>query len=334
MFLTNPTLLFLMIVPIVILILRKILKKAAVKHSNPGVAKECRGLSNFIRLLPKVLQMLLLVILIITLTHPQIARVKRERKLKAREIVETIDTSGSMGVKLLRAVIGVGKRFVLARKEKGDLVGVVIFGGKVAYPIVLPTRDHELAAASLEKIEGEKIGSMTPIGEGLFMSLIALIDREMGDDFDLKLLREDLKTEEKLYAKKLIKKIGKVKNKVIVLLTDGQHNSGFLNPSEAFWLIKELGVRVYFIAPKSTSDTWAMVCKEETLNTGGKYYETTDLKEREISRFYDEINKIEKDIVVVEEVTKREDFYWPFIIAALIVIGLIALFDNVWLRIE
>jgi len=254
--------------------------------------------------------------------------------LEAREIVLAVDTSGSMGDKLLREVIEVGKRFALAREEKGDLIGVVIYGGTVAYPLVLPTTDYVLAAASLDKIRGERIGSVTPIGEGLFMSLITLIEREMSEDFDLNLLRASLKTKEKLYVKGLVEKIGRVKNKLIVLFTDGEHNSGFLNPREAFWLIKELGVKVYFIAPKSISGNWAEICREETIATGGRYYETAALKEEDISKFYEEVNKIEKDIVVIEEVTTKEDFYWPFILAALVVLVLIVLFDNIWLRIE
>lgn len=334
MFLTNPVFLLLMIAPLVILLLRKKLKKAALQHSNLGVAGGCQGFNNFIRLLPKALIVILIMLLVITLAHPQVTRVKRERKLKAREMVLTVDASGSMDYWKLRAVIEVGKRFALARGEKGDLVGVVIYGGRVAYSMVLPTLDYELVAASLDNIMGEKAGVMTPIGEGLFMSLITLIEREMGEDFDLNLLRDSLKTEEKLYVKGLVEKIGRVKNKLIVLFTDGKHNSGLLDPREAFWLIRKLGVRVYFIAPKSISGNWAVICRKETIATGGRYYETTALKEEEISKFYDEINKIEKDIVVIEEVTTKEDFYWPFTLAILGVLVLLVLFENIWLRIE
>lgn len=331
MFLANPVLLLLLIVPFIIYFLAKRFGKPALKHSNLKVAKEVKGLGNFIRLLPSRLALALALILIITVAHPQKTVVQRERKFEARKIVLDFDTSGSMNKEKLGAVIEVGKRFALARIH--DLIGLVIFGGSSAIMLSPPTLDNELIACSLEEIQGKEIGGSTPIGEGLFVALITLIEKEIGQDVDMDLLRESLQTPEKGYAlKEVVERVGRTKNRVIILLTDGEHNTG-LEPQDVFWLIKKLGVKVYFIAPKATGDSQARICQRETIDTGGKYYETGELKEKEIEKLFEDINNIEKDIVVVMEVSAREDFYQPVIILALIVLGFLIVVDNVWLRI-
>lgn len=332
MFLANPALLLLLIVPFIIYFLAKRLGRPALKHSNLKVAKEAKGLSNFIRLLPSRLVLALALILIITVAHPQKTVVQKERRIEAREIVLCLDTSGSMNEEKLSAVIGVGKRFALARIH--DLIGVVIFGGSSAIMLSPPNLDNELIACSLEEIQGKEIGGMTPIGEGLFVSLITLIEKEIGQDVDMDLLRESINSPEKEYAlNEVVERVGRTKNKVIILLTDGEHNQG-LEPQGVFWLIKRLGVKVYFIAPKATSDRQANICQRETVDTGGKYYETGELKEKHLEKLFEDINNIEKDIVVVMEVTTQEDFYRPVIIIALIVLGFLVVVDNVWLRIQ
>jgi len=330
MFLANPALLLLLILPFVIYFLAGKFRRPALKHSNLKVAEEAKGLSNFIRLLPSRLALTIALILVIAVANPQKTVVRRERKFEARKIVLTVDTSGSMNKEKLGPVIEVGKRF--ARGREHDLIGAVIFGGSSALMMSPPTLDNELIACALEEIQGKEIGGLTPIGEGLLVSLISLIEKEMGQNIDTDSLRKSLQTSEKEYALELVEKVGKTKNKVIILLTDGDHNSS-LEPEHVFWLIRRLGVKVYFIAPGSISGQRAKICQRETIDSGGKYYETSGLEEGQIEKLFNDINNIEKDIVTVEEVTTREDFYRPFIFLLLAMFGVLIFFDNVWLRI-
>src|SRR5690606_10523431 len=102
-------------------------------------------------------------------------------------------------------------------------------------------------------------------------------------------------------------------SKVIILMTDGENNSGFLEPRTAADIAKEYGIKVYTIGigtngmaemPYAYAPNGGFIYKmmevkiDEKLmrdianTTGGKYFRaTTNTKLTEI---YDEINKLEK----------------------------------------
>ncbi|HBS11825.1 MAG TPA: aerotolerance regulator BatA, partial [Flavobacteriaceae bacterium] len=114
-------------------------------------------------------------------------------------------------------------------------------------------------------------------------------------------------------------KESKAKSKVIILLTDGVNNSGFVDPKIAAELAKELGIKVYTIGigtngmaefPVGMDMHGRLVYRilpveiDEKLlkfianKTDGKYFRATD--NEKLASIYDEINKLEK--------TKIEEF--------------------------
>ena len=107
----------------------------------------------------------------------------------------------------------IAQDFVLKRYE--DNVGVVLFGdfAFIASPV---TYEKEIVSEMIGYLSHGMAGQNTAIGEGIVMGLRAL-------------------------------KESKAKNRVIILLTDGEHNSGRISPKEATDLAKEQGVKIYTI---------------------------------------------------------------------------------------
>ena len=108
-------------------------------------------------------------------------------------------------------------------------------------------------------------------------------------------------------------KDSRAKSKIIILLTDGVNNSGFIDPKIATELAVEFGIKTYTIGLGSNGTALAPVgilpngnfkygltkveideelLKEIANETGGIYFRATDNKK--LKEIYDEINKLEK----------------------------------------
>lgn len=131
---------------------------------------------------------------------------------------------------------------------------------------------------------------------------------------------------------------GKAKSKSIILLTDGTNNSGMVAPITAAEIAKEKGIKVYTIGIGSNGmanypqiDYFGrisyvpqqVVIDEATLKkmaeiTDGKYFRATD-KEM-LNQIFDEINRLEKTEIDVNQFSHTEDNYelWVLIALALI----------------
>ena len=108
-------------------------------------------------------------------------------------------------------------------------------------------------------------------------------------------------------------KDSRAKSKIIILLTDGVNNSGFIDPKIATELAVEYGIKTYTIGLGSNGNARAPVgllpngsfrygitkveidedlLKEISKSTGGLYFRATNNKKLE--EIYSEINKLEK----------------------------------------
>ena len=131
-------------------------------------------------------------------------------------------------------------------------------------------------------------------------------------------------------------KDSKAKSKVIILLTDGVNNSGFIDPKIASELAVEYGIKVYTIGlgtngmALSHIPFWLMgnfqyrrvkvEIDEELLNeiadvTGGKYFRATNNKK--LKEIYNEINKLERTEIEEIKFTTYDEKYRPLVLIAL-----------------
>jgi Ca-activated chloride channel family protein len=131
-------------------------------------------------------------------------------------------------------------------------------------------------------------------------------------------------------------KDSRAKSKVIILLTDGVNNSGFIDPKIATELAVEFGIKTYTIGLGSNGTARAPVAilpngnfqygltkveideallKEIAEATGGIYFRATD--NRKLEEIYAEINKLEKTEVEEFKYYNYEEKYRILVLLAL-----------------
>jgi len=130
-------------------------------------------------------------------------------------------------------------------------------------------------------------------------------------------------------------KDSKAKSKVIILLTDGVNNNGFIEPETASDIAKQYGIKVYTIGigtngmaefPYALTPNGQFLFRmmqveiDEKLlqsiakNTGGKYFRATSNEKLKI--IYNEINKLETTEIEELKFYDYDEKFRPFVILA------------------
>jgi len=259
-----------------------------------------------------VLKLLSLSLIILALSRPQTIDVSTRTKTnKGIDIVMAIDISSSMLAQDLKpnrlsSLKRVASSFIDDRIS--DRIGLVIYAGE-SYTKTPITSDRAIVKNALNEIRYEGIiEDGTAIGMGLATAVNRLKD-------------------------------SRAKSKVIILLTDGVNNSGFIDPKIATELAVEYQIKTYTIGLGSNGTARAPVgilpngkfqygltkveidealLKNIAKNTGGLYFRATDNKKLE--EIYDEINKLEKTEVEEFRYYNYDEKFRPFILLALALI--------------
>jgi Ca-activated chloride channel family protein len=250
-----------------------------------------------------VLRMLAIALIVVALARPQTQDVSTQTKTnKGIDIVMAIDVSSSMLARDLKpnrlsALKKVAADFIA--KRTSDRIGLVVYAGE-SYTKAPITSDKALVVDVLGKVSYDGvINDGTAIGMGLATSVNRLRD-------------------------------SKAKSKVIILLTDGVNNTGFVDPKTAAGLARSFGIKTYTIGLGSNGSAPAPVAlrpdgsfvyqltkveideallKSIAVETGGSYYRATDNKKLEA--IYKEIDKLERTEVEEIRYTKyHEQFRW------------------------
>ncbi|MEN3323634.1 VWA domain-containing protein [Mariniflexile soesokkakense] len=256
-----------------------------------------------------ILRLLALALLITALARPQTVDVSSKTKTtRGIDIVMAIDVSASMLAKdlspnRLEALKNVAAEFIKGRPN--DRIGLVEYAGE-SYTRTPVTSDKSIVLRSLNDIKYNTIiEGGTAIGMGLATAVNRLKD-------------------------------SKAKSKVIILLTDGVNNTGFIDPKIASELAMEYGIKTYTIGlgtngmalspvaldPRTGGFQYARVqveidevlLKEIAAVTGGKYFRATNNKKLE--EIYGEINKLEKTDVEEFKYYNYEEKYRPLVLFA------------------
>ncbi len=256
------------------------------------------------------LKMLALALIIIALARPQTMLSKEKISSEGIDIVIALDISSSMLARdfqpnRLEAAKNVAIDFINDRPN--DRIGLVVFSGEsfTQCPI---TTDHQVLTELIKKIKSGMIEDGTAIGLGLANA----VDR--------------LKKSE-------------AKSKVIILLTDGENNAGFIDPETAAEMAKTFNIRVYTVgvgsigtAPYPVQTPFGIqfqnmpvridenLLKSISSITGGQYFRATD--ENKLREIYHEIDRLEKTKIQIMSLKRYRDKYAPFVFLALILIVL------------
>jgi len=233
-----------------------------------------------------IMRLVAIGLIILAISRPQTVDISTRTKTnKGIDIVMAIDVSSSMLSQDLKpdrltALKRVAETFVEDRVS--DRIGLVVYAGE-SYTKTPITSDKSIVKSSLREISFQGlIEDGTAIGMGLATSVNRLKD-------------------------------SRAKSKIIILLTDGVNNSGFIDPKIATELAVEFGIKTYTIGLGSNGTALAPVgilpngkfkygltkveideelLKEIANETGGIYFRATDNKKLE--EIYEEINKLEK----------------------------------------
>ncbi|MFT0714153.1 vWA domain-containing protein [Flagellimonas lutimaris] len=253
------------------------------------------------------IRLLALAAIITALARPQTEDIStRTKTTKGIDIVMAIDVSSSMLARDLKpnrlsALKDVAANFIEERPN--DRIGLVGYAGE-SYTKTPITSDKTIVLRALEEITYGELEDGTAIGMGLATSVNRL-------------------------------KESKAVSKVIILLTDGVNNSGFIEPRTAADLAVEFGIKTYTIGLGTNGNALSPIAynrdgsfrygmrqveiDEELLEeiaevTGGKYFRATD--NESLEEIYDEINKLEKTEIEEFKYYKYEEKFRPLIFLA------------------
>ncbi|MEJ6614916.1 MAG: VWA domain-containing protein [Saprospiraceae bacterium] len=251
-----------------------------------------------IKYLP-ILRYLALAALMLAMARPQQTLKEEVVKAEGIDIILAMDLSSSMLAKdfdpdRLTVSKEVAAKFV--DKRVYDRIGLVVFAGDSFTQTPLTT-DHNILKDFLANIECGMLDDGTAIGMGLATATNRLKD-------------------------------SKSKSKVIILLTDGVNNAGYIKPLTAAEIAKEYDMKIYTIGVGTTGAALTPVNRrndgkfvfgmskvnidEKLLSeiskmSGGRYFRATD--EAMLNSIYDEIDQLEKTEMEVNVFKRYKDIF-------------------------
>jgi Ca-activated chloride channel family protein len=286
-----------------------------------------QGVRAYLSELPRVLKVIALILVIAAIARPQFANTKIKRSVEGIDIMIVLDISDSMLIEDMQPVnrMEASKTIMhdFIRGRNSDRIGLVVFSGE-AYTRVPLTLDYDLLLENLKQVaitRNMKMG--TAIGVALANATARLKDST-------------------------------AKSRVIIFMTDGESNSGTIDPETALNIAKGYGFKIYSIGmgkdgqaqlPVYINDPSGRQIKqyrpihskinEELLGrfaseTGGKFWRantTNALKEA-----FDEIDALEKTKIATDKFTRYSEHFQDYLKWALFFYALAILLGQTVLR--
>jgi Ca-activated chloride channel homolog len=285
----------------------------------------------------KFLRALLLIALAffaVAMARPQLGKSLTQVEASGIDIMLALDVSGSMLTKdftiggeqatRIDAIREVTRKFIEARPN--DRIGIIAFAGR-PYVVSPMTLDHDWLQKNLERVKIGLVEDGTAIGSGMSAAANRLNDKRS-------------------------------KSRVIVLLTDGENNTGKIPPNTAAEAIKALKIHFYAIgagingiAPtpvfnpqngKPVTDMFGNILyqnqrvhfneaglKEVSKIADGQFYRATDTQSLE--QIFADIDKLEKTTVSVKKYQQYRDLFPALIATGLgLLLAQLLLAETIW----
>ncbi len=306
-------------------------RKAALQISSVVAFKKWQGRGRilFVRF-NRVLLLISLLFLVFALARPQRSDAKVKRNIEGLDIVIVLDISDSMLIEdmkpfnRLESAKDTLAKFVQQRTS--DRIGIVIFAGE-AFTLVPPTLDYQLILDRVSKITtaaSAHIKDGTAIGVGVATGAARLKDSQ-------------------------------AKTRVMIFMTDGENNSGTIDPETGLEIAKGYGIKIYTIGigrsgptqlPTYPMDAFGNKVKryqpfDSTVNdelltqmaeqTGGKYYRAS--KEDSFVGIFKEINSLETTKIEDSKYVRYEEYFQYFASIGFFLFLLTQLLSLTWLRV-
>jgi Ca-activated chloride channel family protein len=280
-------------------------------------------------MVPALLKVLALILAIMALARPQEANTKIKKNIEGIDIVIALDISDSMLIEdmkplnRLEAAKDTIRQFI--EKRTSDRIGLLVFAGE-SFTLVPLTLDYQLI---LERVKEITTAASANIKDGTAIG-VALANA----------------------AGRL--KDSTAKSRIIIFMTDGENNSGTIDPETALDIAKGYGLKIYSIGigkdgptkiPIYQRDIFGNKVKtyqpfDSTVNddllgrmakdTGGKYFRAS--KEDSLTGIFKDIDSLEKTKVDVNKYTRYTELFPPYLRAALLCYLLALLLGQTILR--
>jgi Ca-activated chloride channel family protein len=292
-----------------------------------GFLKVQRGVRSRLSWLPMVIKVLALVVAIFALARPQKADTKIKRNVEGIDIMIVFDISDSMLIEdmepenRMESAKQTMTNFI--KKRVSDRIGLIVFAGE-SYTRVPMTLDYPLLLSNLAEVEpARNIKMGTAIGVALANGVARVKDST-------------------------------AKSRVIILMTDGENNSGTIDPETAIDIAKGYGIKVYSIGMGRDGDAQLPVVVEDvfgrktkryrpihsTVNnellqnmadsTGGKYWRATTGDA--LAAAFKEINSLEKSNIETSQFTRYAELFPPYLFWAVMLYIAAVVLGTTWLR--
>ena len=336
-FATPFALLALLALPFLVLVWRRRLRGVALGFSSLALLPASGSLRSRLLHLPFLLRLVALALVVIALARPQAGIEKVEETSRGVAIEMVVDHSGSMGAEMefdgramtrLEVVKQVFSEFVSGnglelKGRPSDLIGMITFA-RYADTVCPLTLAHGALAGFLGTIHltpQESPENRTAVGDAIALAAARLHNAE-------ETLARQTGAEANRYQ---------IKSKIIILLTDGQNNTGRHTPEAAAALAKEWGIKLYAIGVGGDD-----VVKVQTLlgtrlvrtgegvdrdtltqlaeSTGGLFRLAEDAQA--LRAVYQEIDRLEKSEVESVRYVDYKEYFVPFALAALVLLAL------------
>ncbi|MDQ3623758.1 MAG: VWA domain-containing protein [Verrucomicrobiota bacterium] len=269
-----------------------------------------------------------LALLIVALARPQQGKQINRVQASGIEIMLALDVSrsmlaedftiGNLRSNRLDAVKQVTEKFIKARPN--DRLGIVAFAGR-PYLVSPLTLDHDWLLQNLDRLRIGLVEDGTAIGSAIASASNRIKDKQ-------------------------------AKSKIIVLLTDGDNNTGKITPVTAAEAARALGIKIYAICAGSRGyapvpvgkdildrmvyrqvpvEVDEAALKEIAQIADGEFYRATDSKSLE--GIFEQIDKLEKSTVELDRYTQYNDLFPWFLGAGFSVLALeLLLAQTLWRR--
>ena len=263
-----------------------------------------KSTKSYLTIIPFVLKVLAVSLAIVALARPQRADIKVKKNVEGIDIVVALDISDSMLIEdmapenRLESSKETIKKFVEGRVS--DRIGLVVFSGE-SYTRVPLTLDYPMYLQSLKQVETTRNIKMgTAIGVALANAVGRLKDSD-------------------------------AESRIVIFLTDGENNSGTIDPATALEIAKGFGVKIYSIGMGKDgqaqlpifiqnsrgqkikryrpihSKVNEQLLEQMAKETGGRFWRATTSKA--LQGVFDEINRLEKTKIEVNSYTRYAELF-------------------------
>lgn len=282
-----------------------------------------------LRYLPQIFQFVAFGLVIIALARPQMSDTRVKKNVEGIDIMIVLDVSDSMLIEDMRPLnrLEAAKEVIsnFVQKRISDRIGVIVFAGE-SFTLVPLTLDYELIVSRVREIttaQQARIKDGTALGVAMANGAGRLKDST-------------------------------AKTRVMIFLTDGENNSGTIDPMTGLEIAKGYGIKVYSIGlgkdgptriPVFARDVFGNRVKsyqpfESTVNedllgrmaseTGGKFFRAT--REDSLVGVFNEIDQLEKTKIDINKYTRYTELYPGYLLWAILLFSLAWIASLTFLR--